>query len=1203
MTSLDVPPIFSDTMEELEKYLLCPERLSIHQYKKNQQFWPRKAQPVELLCVDGASPSTTLRVQRDLDTGQILQFHEVPLDSVGANARNSMSFNREPAPPDEAVRGNSSSIPFQPISFPEPTLNLPKRNRLLDNSELLVVPPGFSRGLAFAEDGRSLIKESADQPQVPLGATINLLELIHQEEELLGAFEQKKEESELEETVPSTELLPEEQEVLPKEVQVLNISVQPPSALLCGGSEWAIPLDPNQKITDFEKKVPDMAKKFPFELDNFQKLAIMQLEQHNHVFVAAHTSAGKTVVAEYAISLSQKHMTRTIYTSPIKALSNQKYRDFKEEFKDVGLITGDFQINQKASCLIMTTEILRSMLYCGSDITRDIEYVIFDEVHYINDRSRGHVWEQVLIMLPKEVCVVLLSATVPNTLEFADWLGRTHKRKVYVITTTKRPVPLQHFLYTGRWGGSRNNKFLIMDAEKWQPKGYFEATGALERFKEPNIRFLNKQQEKTLWTSLADHLLKFELLPVVAFIFSRQRCDTNADILSHLDLTTQREKSYIHQFFNKCVRSLKEPDRNIPQIVKMRDILSRGIGVHHSGVLPIVKEIVEMLFQQGLIKILFATETFAMGVNMPTRTVIFDSIRKHDGLEQRNLLPAEYIQMAGKLPSLVCRAGRRGKDDKGTVLILCKLNVPPEGDLKQMMTGKPSKLVSQFRLTYGMVLSLLRVESLTVEQMISKSFGEADHQKNAPELDEELQRTEQKLQDLHKQSLSSYLQPLTKFFDAANLYLKKRMELMPKLVAVAKVQKVLLPGALIVITKKGHINKLALIISKKLSQYMALVLTDPSEADSGGNTNDDSWYHMLALAEDTLFLPSSKPSHTVLKLNAEDIFEISSKSLKLDTKLVESDWEKRQMERFKSNPPGETCMQAVQELQKLTLLANESKTSLALVHFVRDLNVNGQDLYFDLVEMYEAKDKLIDHLPSTRIPNFQEQFGAVFERKFLEEKKKDLEYQLSTPSLALYPDYKNRIELLKTLGYVDGENTVKLKGSVACEMGMNELLITELVVDDIFVDLKPPEVAALLSCLVFQVKLRGDPSEYEPQLTPKLKKGIRLIKSVHQKIANMELALGIQTEEFQNELNVGLVHVVYRWANAEPFAEIMKLTEIQEGIIVRCIQQLNETIMDVRDAAKIIGNPALRTKMEEASAAIKRDIVFAESLYTQDEKL
>ena len=204
-----------------------------------------------------------------------------------------------------------------------------------------------------------------------------------------------------------------------------------------------------------------MAFQWPFELDTFQKQAVLKLEQAESVFVAAHTSAGKTVVAEYAIALSQKHMTRTIYTSPIKALSNQKFRDFKDTFNDVGLVTGDIQINPAATCLIMTTEILRSMLYNGSDIIRDLEWVVFDEVHYINDPERGVVWEEVLILLPEHVGIIMLSATVPNTLEFADWVGRTKKKKIWVISTPKRPVPLEHYLYTGSSGKTRDERFLL----------------------------------------------------------------------------------------------------------------------------------------------------------------------------------------------------------------------------------------------------------------------------------------------------------------------------------------------------------------------------------------------------------------------------------------------------------------------------------------------------------------------------------------------------------------------------------------------------------------------------------------------------------------------------------------------------------------------------------------------------------------------
>eukprot|EP00736_Rhodelphis_marinus_P002630 Rmarinus@m.1063 len=200
-------------------------------------------------------------------------------------------------------------------------------------------------------------------------------------------------------------------------------------------------------VADFRKKVPVMAIEYPFELDPFQKRAITHLERGENVLVTAHTSAGKTVVAEYAIALASRHCTKAIYTSPIKTLSNQKFREFKKTFKDVGIITGDISLEPTAGCLIMTTEILRSMLYKGADIIRDVEWVIFDEVHYITDAERGVVWEEVIIMLPRHVNLVLLSATCPNAQDFADWVGRTRNQPVYVVSTLHRPVPLEHYLY------------------------------------------------------------------------------------------------------------------------------------------------------------------------------------------------------------------------------------------------------------------------------------------------------------------------------------------------------------------------------------------------------------------------------------------------------------------------------------------------------------------------------------------------------------------------------------------------------------------------------------------------------------------------------------------------------------------------------------------------------------------------------------
>ena len=340
--------------------------------------------------------------------------------------------------------------------------------------------------------------------------------------------------------------------------------------------------------------------------------------------------------AEYAVALAKKHCTRAIYTSPIKALSNQKYRDFRSKFgEDVGLITGDMQIGADGSCLIMTTEILRSMLYRGADLIRDIEWVIFDEVHYINDSERGVVWEEVIIMLPEYVNMIFLSATTPNTIEFSEWIGRTKRKPVHVIRTNYRPVPLSHHLWAG------HKMHTVMEGRKgFDSKGYAAAAKALlPASKTTDAKNKNKgnstsgkpsqlpgkpatgskltswqqQGSKQDWISLTRFLEKEGLMPTVTFSFSKKKCEQIANNLRSLDLNTAAERNLVQSFAIQTVARLSPKDQILPQVMNTVDMVKRGIGVHHGGLLPILKEMVEILFSRNLIKILFATETFAMG--------------------------------------------------------------------------------------------------------------------------------------------------------------------------------------------------------------------------------------------------------------------------------------------------------------------------------------------------------------------------------------------------------------------------------------------------------------------------------------------------------------------------------------------------------------------------------------------------------------
>ncbi|XP_058710685.1 superkiller complex protein 2-like, partial [Poecile atricapillus] len=374
------------------------------------------------------------------------------------------------------------------------------------------------------------------------------------------------------------------------------------------------------------------------------------------LLVAAHTSAGKTALAEYAMGLARRHMTRSIYTSPIKALSKQKFGDFRDTFGDVGLLTGDVRLRPEAAWLVMSTEILRSMLSNGSDAIRDLEWVIFDEVHYVNDDERGVVWEEVLILLPEHVKLVLLSATVPNALEFAQWVGRTKRRCVRVLSTPRRPVPLEHFLFTGNSARNRHQLFqLLGPGGAFSTQGYYAAVEAKKEqsskhaqsfgARQPTMGAPNPGQERGVWPSLLQTLRERELLLAVTFTFSRGRCEEQAAALGSLELLSGAERAQVRHFLTHCLARLRGSDRRLPQVLQLSELLQRGIGIHHGGVLPLLKEVVEMLFSQGLVKVLFATETFAMGVNMPARTVVFDSIRKHDGNGFRDLLPGEGLDV------------------------------------------------------------------------------------------------------------------------------------------------------------------------------------------------------------------------------------------------------------------------------------------------------------------------------------------------------------------------------------------------------------------------------------------------------------------------------------------------------------------------------------------------------------------------------
>lgn len=431
-----------------------------------------------------------------------------------------------------------------------------------------------------------------------------------------------------------------------------------------------------------------------FVLDKFQEDAIKLIDKNHSVIVSAPTGTGKTLIADYLIFKANAEGKHIIYTAPIKALSNQKFKQFVEDHgkENVGLLTGDIVINPEARILVMTTEVYRNMLFSKDSILDNLSYVIFDEIHYICDVERGTVWEESIIFSPSYVRFLCLSATIPNADEFANWIRsikvkEDKSHEINVILHTERYVPLEHNLYDS-------------------------LTGIVE------INKLNKLVKTNYKVNLPNHislvreLKNKKIMPALYFVFSRQACETKAkQLVKDNDFTTNEEKIIISNYLRKELSADIKKFKSIKLLMKT---LPKGIGVHHAGLLPKTKEIVEHLFEEGLIKILYCTETFAVGINMPAKCVCFNSIEKYDGINFRYLNSREYFQIAG-------RAGRRGIDKKGYAIIMFNRKFDNLKKINQIVKKESEPIISQFKLSFNTVLNLIRNYDEETRKIVLKS--------------------------------------------------------------------------------------------------------------------------------------------------------------------------------------------------------------------------------------------------------------------------------------------------------------------------------------------------------------------------------------------------------------------------------------------------------------------------------------------------
>jgi len=499
-------------------------------------------------------------------------------------------------------------------------------------------------------------------------------------------------------------------------------------------------IDPNQDTVLDE----NLAHNFSFPLDKFQKHAVNAINRDENVLVTAKTGSGKTLVGEYQIYRSLAKGKKVFYTTPIKSLSNQKFHDLKHMFKDssVGIMTGDIKFNPNADIVVMTTEILRNLLYKRGSATESLgltanlsidslDAVVFDECHYINNKERGSVWEECMILLPSNINMVLLSATIDSADLFASWLGELKQKPIHLISTTYRIVPLEHYVI------KNNSLETIMDSKE---VFYSDAYNRYMFWK--NEQEKKQKQQKTLvanrrlggyedpvveksdtgssyihqLNSTIQMFYEKEMLPCLFFVFSRKNCELYAAKVAG-SLIDPSDSAKVKHIIDFHLHRYKESVQVSQQYFTLVSLLERGVAFHHSGLLPMLKEIVEILFSKGLVKVLFATETFAVGLNMPTKSVVFTSYRKYDEESNgmRMLTTDEYIQMAG-------RAGRRGKDTKGYVFYLPD-RVPEErDDIRKMMCGSKTRLQSRMKFDYDFILKTTQTNNLNWIDLVEKSY-------------------------------------------------------------------------------------------------------------------------------------------------------------------------------------------------------------------------------------------------------------------------------------------------------------------------------------------------------------------------------------------------------------------------------------------------------------------------------------------------
>jgi len=852
------------------------------------------------------------------------------------------------------------------------------------------------------------------------------------------------------------------------------------------------------------------AARYPFDLDDFQVEAIDALDSGESVLVAAPTGSGKTVVAEFAVERGLDLGSKAFYTTPLKALSNQKFGDLVARYgaASVGLLTGDNSINSEAPVVVMTTEVLRNMLYEKSPTLLGLSSVVLDEVHYLQDPYRGAVWEEVLIHLPLSVPVVCLSATISNAEEFGEWIG-TLRGPTRVVIEERRPVPLEHHYLIGHElhpmhvqqdGELIPNPYIVsLDQQEVRYRTYYRrSSGVAQHQRIPRPREGYRRVYVPRREEVVEVLAQNEMLPAIYFVFSRAGCDRSVEWLmdAGIRLTTREEADRIREFADMRVAWMAEEDLETLGFYEFREALSAGIAAHHAGMLPVFKETVEELFKAGEVKVVFATETLSLGINMPAKTVVIEDLWKFSGERHELLTPGEYTQLTG-------RAGRRGIDEIGHAVVVFQRQVPFER-VASLASTRTYELSSSFRPSYNMAVNLVR--NYTRDQahhLLNSSFAQFLADRGVVALEREIERDSADLAR-YREQMHCHLGDFAEYWRLREKAEQIREEARKgrervRTDAVRHALAALRPGEVIFVPRARR-RGLAVVLSSREGRPTVLA-------------QDRKFFRLSVrdFEEPPIVLTKIPLPRSGSARSARYRRDLAARLVALDVR-----------------PPK-------QARDRVDARAQREAARL---------------------------EELASRHPCHACPERPTHERWAVRASQVEQRLRGIERRVKTRTETLARQFERVLGVLEELGYVR-EFAILPKGDVLSRIyGEGDILVAEALGDGLVTGLSPAETASLVSTVVYESRERVPRHADMPtaETTQRYQRWDRLWRRIRRSEDSHHV-------ELCRELEAGFATPVFQWAEGKPLQDVLAETGMAPGDFVRNCKQLLDLLRQIEEVA------------------------------------